>query len=665
MEMKPRLFLIAGALVFWGLQTGFVWVALVLAAIVVAPSVVKHQLSFTDREFARLWDVTLLVLVGAAVYQRQTGSASGSVLSFLQWLPMLLFPMTAAFLLSQAERLPYSTFVFWWRRHEKSEQRMLDITYGYFGICLLSASAGSGAARGTWFYPVSTVLIAAALWANRPRRLGAVTTLALLMAVAGAGYLLQGKWRDLQAEFESKTVSWFAGFFPRPFEDQESYTSFGEVAQLKNSGRLLMRLEVAPGSAPPRLLRQVSFDQYRRGAWLSTRRSYEPVEEASPGTWTLSESESPGATNRVTLSMLVPEGRVLLPVPAGAARARDLTAARLERNRFGNVRVWDCGDPLECVIDFDGSYSYEPPPSAKDLQVPGPDVAAVEEVVRELGLKTLPVGTMLQKVAGFFTDHFRYETQFADEEQSATNASFVAPFLRETRAGHCEYFATSAALILRRAGIPTRYALGFAAVEPVDGDRTTYRIRERHCHAWVLAYIDGRWTDFDPTPGTWAAIEEQQSSVWGRIADLWANVKFKVATTRLVPELGSGLALSLAVPAIAFVAWRFWKRRKTVRRKHAVASLSRAYAWPGLDSELFEIERSLGDRGLNRTPGETSVAWLSRVASRCPASDRLAELVTLHYKYRFDPAGLTMEERHYLSEGARSWLSHEATAGTM
>ena len=76
-----------------------------------------------------------------------------------------------------------------------------------------------------------------------------MTTLALLIAVAGAGYLLQGKWRDLQAEFESKTVSWFAGFFPRPFEDQETYTSFGEVAKLKNSGRLLMRLEVSRRAA--------------------------------------------------------------------------------------------------------------------------------------------------------------------------------------------------------------------------------------------------------------------------------------------------------------------------------------------------------------------------------------------------------------------------------
>jgi transglutaminase-like putative cysteine protease len=658
MEMKPRLLLPGGALVFWGLQSGLVWVGLSLAAIVVAASVVKPQLSLTHREFARLWDVTLLVLLGAAVYQRQTASVSGAVLSFLQWLPMLFFPMTGAFLFSHADRLPYSTFVFWWRGRDQGGHRTFDITWSYFGICLLSASAG--ATRSMWFYPGATLLIAAAVWANRPHGLRPATTLALLLAVAGAGFLLQGKWRDVQGEFESKTVSWFAGFFPRPFEDQETYTSFGEVAKLKNSGRLLMRLELAAGSAPPRLLRQVSFDQYRRGAWLSTRRTYAPVTEVSPGRWDL--SVAPGATNSVTVFMVVPEGRVLLPVPAGAARARDLTAARLERNRFGNVRVWDCSDPLKCAIDFDGRHSYEPPPSAKDLQVPLADAAAVGEVVRELGLESLPAGTTLQKLAGFFADHFRYDLAVAAAGQGATNASFVAPFLRETRAGHCEYFATSAALILRRAGIPTRYALGFAAVEPA-ADRS-YRIRERHSHAWVLVYVDGRWTDFDPTPGTWASIEARQATVLGRMADLWANVKFTVSTTRLLPELSPGLAAWLAGPAIAFLTWRFWKRRKTVRRNHAVASLSRAYAWPGLDSELFEIERWLAHRGLNRKPHETTVAWLSRIASRCPASDELPELVTLHYRYRFDPAGLTTEERQHLAERARSWLSHETAAGT-
>ncbi|MGH8526900.1 MAG: DUF3488 domain-containing protein, partial [Gammaproteobacteria bacterium] len=372
MPMNPKILLLAATLVFWGLQTGFHWVSLFLAGTVLASGLVKHHLSFTQREFARLWDVTLLVLVGAAIYQRQTSSISGAVLSFLQWLPMLLFLMTAAFLFSHTNQVPFSTFVFWWRGREKRDDRTLDLSYGYLGICLLSASAGT--TRGAWFYPAATGIIAVALLLNRPRRLHGATTFVLLAVVAGAGYVLQGKWRDLQTEFESKTASWFAGFFPRAFEDQETYTSLGEIAKLKNSGRLLMRVDVAPGSAAPRLLRQVSFDQYQRGAWLSTRRTYSPVSETSPSTWDLSVAR--GATNSAMLSMLVPEGRVLLPLPAGATRARDLSAARLERNRFGNVRVWDCDDPLRCAIDFEGRHSFDPAPSDRDLQVPFADNTA-------------------------------------------------------------------------------------------------------------------------------------------------------------------------------------------------------------------------------------------------------------------------------------------------
>jgi transglutaminase-like putative cysteine protease len=657
MAITGKTLLVAGALVFWGLQAQFLWLSAVLAALVVGSRLIKGHLSFTEREFARLWDVTVLVLVGAAVYQRQTSSISGAVLSFLQWLPILCFPLMAALAFSDVGKLPYSTFVFWWRGRDKS--KALDFTYVYFAICVLAASASAN--RTAWFYAVATGLIGAGLWLNRPRRIGARPTLALLAATGAAGFFLQAEWRDFHTQFESKTVSWFAGFFPRPFEDQETYTSMGDVAKLKSSGRVLMRLETARASAPPRLLRQVSFDQYRRDTWLSTRRMYAPVTEASPGRWELSPADS--ATNSARLCIVVPEARILLPLPAGAARARDLVAARLERNRFGNVRVWDCADPLQCWIDFDGVYSHEPEPSAKDLQVPGADEPAVQEIAQELGLSSMVPRDALLRVGTFFAERFRYEPGASRSASGATNVSLVAPFLTKTRAGHCEYFATSAALILRKAGIPARYAMGFAAVEPA-GDRGSYRIRERHAHAWVLAYVDGRWIDFDPTPGSWPAEEARHASMFSRVADMWAELKFKWATTRVLPEF-SMQAVWWGAGGVGLVAiWTLWRKRKTKLRKRPAGSVRPSYAWPGLDSEFFEVERSLRGRGLVRKSDETAAAWLARAAFKFPACARLRELVTLHYKYRFDPTGLSVEERRQLSEEARSWVSREMKVET-
>src|SRR5262249_43810686 len=65
---------------------------------------------------------------------------------------------------------------------------------------------------------------------------------------------------------------------------------------------------------------------------------------------------------------------------------------------------------------------------------------------------------------------------------------------------HCEYFASSMAILLRAAGVPTRIVNGFLMGEynPVGDD---YIVRQSDAHSWVEVYIPGTgWREFDPTP---------------------------------------------------------------------------------------------------------------------------------------------------------------------
>src|SRR5216683_141197 len=76
----------------------------------------------------------------------------------------------------------------------------------------------------------------------------------------------------------------------------------------------------------------------------------------------------------------------------------------------------------------------------------------------------------------------------------------LAHFLFETRAGHCEYFASAMAIMLRTLGIPTREVNGFLPGEYNDlgGD---YIVRASDAHSWVEVYFPGLdWQTFDPTP---------------------------------------------------------------------------------------------------------------------------------------------------------------------
>jgi protein-glutamine gamma-glutamyltransferase len=647
-------FLIAAALVFWGWQTRLWSFALPMAGLIVVAAFTRKRFVFAPREFARLWDLTLLLVIGAAIYNRQTLSVSSAVIAFLQWLPILLFPFVAAFLFSNSARVPHSTFVFWWRSKTIKADRSLNPAYPYFAACLLAASASS--ARDAWFYPVALVLIAVALGISRWRRTRTAPALVLFLLVAGAGYLLHTRWRDFQNELETKTMHWFAGFFPKQFEDQEIHTSLGEIGRLKSSGRVVMRVRGTGGHNPPALYRQVGFDQYRRGTWLSTKRQYSTVPERPVGVWELAPLAN--CTNSVLICATVPGGRILLPVPLGCSRVRGLTATRVEQNRFGNLRVSDAPDPVTCTLDYASDSSHQPPPQKHDLQIHPDDEPALAAVVDELGLVSLAPRHAIKKLDQFFTAHFRYAPFVsAPTANPAGSNSFVGAFLHGTRAGHCEYFATAGVLLLRKAGIPARYAIGYIAVE-ATGNPGEFRIRERHAHSWVLAWIDGSWHDFDPTPQAWTHYEAQRSSLWRPLADWWADWRFRFADWQPLPGLDGRIALLLICPIGGFFVWALLRKRGKLRiHRRRSAPLAQAYAWPGLDSEFFLVEASLKRNGAARQSEETLAAWLSRLGSGQSSLLLLTPALKLHYKYRFDPSGLTDDERTLLAKSVRLWLA--------
>jgi len=76
----------------------------------------------------------------------------------------------------------------------------------------------------------------------------------------------------------------------------------------------------------------------------------------------------------------------------------------------------------------------------------------------------------------------------------------LAFFLFHRKKGHCEYFASAMAVMLRVDGIPSRVITGFQSgiYNPISGAQL---IRTSDAHSWVEAWLPERgWTTFDPTP---------------------------------------------------------------------------------------------------------------------------------------------------------------------
>ena len=72
-------------------------------------------------------------------------------------------------------------------------------------------------------------------------------------------------------------------------------------------------------------------------------------------------------------------------------------------------------------------------------------------------------------------------------------------FLFETRAGYCEHYASTLAVLMRAAGIPARVITGYQGGQWMDAGNYL-RLRQADAHAWTEVWLEDRgWTRVDPT----------------------------------------------------------------------------------------------------------------------------------------------------------------------
>jgi transglutaminase-like putative cysteine protease len=124
----------------------------------------------------------------------------------------------------------------------------------------------------------------------------------------------------------------------------------------------------------------------------------------------------------------------------------------------------------------------------------------VDERVRDLAARSAGAGKDDRQRATLLADHLRTQYAYTLTLPAVQPDDPIAYFLFERRKGHCEYFASSMAVMLRTVGIPSRVVTGFQSgvFNPISGWEL---IRASDAHSWVEAWIDGAgWVTFDPTP---------------------------------------------------------------------------------------------------------------------------------------------------------------------
>jgi transglutaminase-like putative cysteine protease len=201
---------------------------------------------------------------------------------------------------------------------------------------------------------------------------------------------------------------------------------------------------------------------------------------------------------------------------------------------------------------------YDPAPDARPyLQLPADFSPRIAELAQHV---TSSAATPLERAVAL-ESHMRssyaysFETVFTSQGVTPLDA-----FLFDTRRGHCEFFASAMAVMLRSVGIPSRVVNGHLAhsFNPVTG---FFEVRAFDGHAWVEAQVDGPgWMTFEPTAAY--PVPERRPQTGTALFDL-KDYTEKLARQEMLQGKWSPKAVIAAVLRQASELWQaliLWAR---------------------------------------------------------------------------------------------------------
>jgi transglutaminase-like putative cysteine protease len=281
----------------------------------------------------------------------------------------------------------------------------------------------------------------------------------------------------------------------------------GDIGQVKLSSAVVMRATPISGS-PSSIVkwRGLSLDHFDGQNWYKTDRSRTRIRPFPEEHFQISPVENTGDQLRYEI-LLEPLATTTLFGPhsirsiTGPVQALHVDNEEGVYLRFQSVRRVQYQVLSEVPNRRRLERTTVEPPFPPDidpkyLQLP----QDLDPRITELAQQITSAGSSTAEKASLVEAHLKRNFDYSLDLNWTPGPQPLTTFLFEAKRGHCEYFASSMAILLRSVGIPTRIVNGFLTGEynPIGNN---YIVRQSDAHSWVEVYVPGLgWAEFDPTP---------------------------------------------------------------------------------------------------------------------------------------------------------------------
>jgi protein-glutamine gamma-glutamyltransferase len=296
--------------------------------------------------------------------------------------------------------------------------------------------------------------------------------------------------------------------------------TLGEVGALKQNNEVVMRVRVEGAGSEKRDFkwRGVALDEFTGRGWRKSaeaRRSKQEFPER--GFFRLGTTSAPQQLTTQTVFLEPIGSAVLFAAPRALAIQGDFPSIRVDAEGSIQSRSHDTDRLIYKVV----SDTREPDAETlrRDVQQYTSDVDRYRTLPRSLDprIEAYTNAILVNAVARNRYDRVKaIETALRSDygytlEMKASGPTPLSDFLFNVREGHCEYFSTAMAVMVRTLGMPARVVNGFLPGEYNEA-AGAYTVRQSDAHSWVEVYFPqtDSWITFDPTPAA-GRLEPQRT----------------------------------------------------------------------------------------------------------------------------------------------------------
>ncbi len=366
----------------------------------------------------------------------------------------------------------------------------------------------------------------------------------------------------------------------------------GAMEGMWESDEIVLRID---GNAFNMHLRGSVHRRYRRGTWLEETARRLPV----------GSDAGFARETQFTVQRLDSESAILM-APLGSVVVTEAAQA-LQRDVFQITRSIT-PDLTRYQLAAAPAGHYPLGPEDKDLEVPEDLHAPIHRLAKEWTSGTNGSAETMAALVRSLEQEFVYSQHY----QRTPGRDPLLEFLQNNRQGHCEYFASALTLLARTQHIPARVVRGYRVRErnPLTGQHI---VRESNAHAWVEAWINGRWRTYDPAPMQSLEPPPRESMSWTGAAVDALQLVISRAWEAARAHLSRAGYLIASLLAAAFVIHRALShlraRRRRVRKGGPGAT--ERHMRPQDIEELFA---EMAAAGLRRLPAESLEHFAERTA---------------------------------------------------